>query len=114
MEKVRNMRQKNELAGSLCAEQFQDAIRHTQIAPKSKEIAYAVLVDGNSITSVAKRNNITYQRVKTICERVYFENTRKDVEITVSIPADIVDHTKQIITTLTSAYLQAKRKGGSK
>ena len=53
------MKQKNELAGSLCAEQFQDAIRHTQIASKSKEIAYAVLVDGNSITSVAKRNNIT-------------------------------------------------------
>ena len=108
------MKNKNELAGSLCAEQFQNAISHTQIAEKSKSIAFEVLVKGNSITSVAKKNDLTYQRVKSICERVYYENARKDVQITVSIPSDLVEHAKQLITTLTSAYLQAKRKGGSK
>lgn len=30
------MKNKNELAGSLCAEQFQNAISHTQIAEKAK------------------------------------------------------------------------------
>lgn len=112
LEKVRNMKNKNELAGSLCAEQFQNAISHTQIAEKSKSIAFEVLVKGNSITSVAKKNDLTYQRVKSICERVYYENARKDVQITVSIPSDLVEHAKQLITTLTSAYLLAKRKGG--
>ena len=74
------MKSKNELAGSLCAEQFQNAISHTQIAEKSKSIAFEVLVKGNSITSVAKKNDLTYQRVKSICERVYYNTSLTSIE----------------------------------
>ena len=60
---------------------FDDTVAKTSIKERTREIAYAVLVDGQASVDVAAKHGLTKKRVEEIVatiQRAYLKNTVKD------------------------------------
>ena len=101
----------NEIKGTVTEQQFESAISKTKIKQKGKDIAYKVLVLGSDINEVAASNNMSYQRVKKICERVHSEvGNDKMMEFSVKLPTEIAPLVQQILTSVKTIYEQGNNK----
>ena len=61
---------------------FDEIVAKTSIHEKTREIAYAVLVDGQASVDVAAKHGASKRRVELIVatiQRAYLKNTVKDV-----------------------------------
>lgn len=100
----------NEIRGAVTKQEFESAFKKTRVKQKGRKIAYDVLVLGLDPNEVAATNEMSYQRVRNICERVYREvNNDKMVECSVRIPVEIAPLVQQILTTIETIYKQGKK-----
>lgn len=103
----------SDLIGVVSDEEFNVACKKTRMRHKARQVAYDVLVAGLDMKEVAAKNDMSYQRVKNICVRVFGEVERSDsVEFTVKMPAEIAPYAQQILNTIKTIYeLRNSRKG---